>query len=101
MSNHNHFIYRKNTKKTVSKFDKFIFIASFMAPLNGIPQVIAVFNGTTNGVSLFSWLGFLVFSTLFFIYGLIHKIKPMMITNILYAIIDGLVVLGLILSKIN
>lgn len=103
MANLNHSLYVKNKSKNkiISKFDKFIFIASFMAPLNGIPQVIDVLHGNTNGVSLFSWLGFMVFSSLFFIYGLIHKINPMIITNLLYAIIDGLIVLGLILSKIN
>lgn len=103
MANFNHSFYAKNKNKNkiISKYDKFIFAASFVAPLNGVPQAIDVFCGNTNGVSLFSWLGFLTFSILFCIYGLIHKIKPMIIANLLYAVIDGLVVFGLILSKIS
>ena len=101
MTNLSHSLYIKDKSKSLSNFDKFIFVASFLAPLNGVPQVIDVLYGNINDVSLFSWLGFLIFSLLFFIYGLIHKIKPMIITNLLYAIIDGLVVFGLMLSKIN
>lgn len=103
MSNLNHSFYVKNKSKNkvISEFDRFIFIASFIAPLNGIPQVVDIFSGNTNGVSLISWFGFFAFSLLFFVYGLIHKIKPMIITNLLYATIDGLVVFGLLLSKIN
>lgn len=99
--NHSFYVKNKSTNNVISNFDRFIFVASFVAPLNGVPQVIDVFYGNANGVSLFSWLGFLTFSITFFIYGLIHKIKPMIITNLLYALIDGLVVFGLILSKIS
>lgn len=71
-------------------------MAAFLYPLSGIPQVIEVYNGQVDGVSLLSWLSFIAFSALFLSYGLIHKITPMIITNTLWLGVDGLVVIGMI-----
>lgn len=85
-----------NKKKRLTLFDKIIIVAAFLYPLSGLPQVIEVYNGEVDGVSLLSWLSFIAFSALFLTYGLIHKITPMIITNILWIAVDGLVVLGVI-----
>lgn len=68
--------------------------AAFIYPLVGIPQVVEVFGGNIEGVSLFSWTGFVFFALLFLMYGIIHKIKPMIITNVLWLIVDGMVIGG-------
>lgn len=85
-------------KKKLTLFDKIIILAAFLYPLSGLPQVVEVFNGQTEGVSLWSWVGFMGFSGLFLAYGLIHKIPPMIITNILWLAVDGLVIIGLLAS---
>ena len=97
MSRQNHILhYHISHKKKLSNFDKTVVVAAFAYPLSGIPQIIEVANGNIAGVSLLSWIGFTAFSTLFFVYGVIHKITPMIITNLLWLIID-LVVVGLVL----
>lgn len=83
-------------KKHITFFDKVIILASFLYPLCSVPQVIQVFNGQTSGVSLLSWAGFTVFAVLFFSYGLIHRITPMIITNAIWFIVDALVIIGLL-----
>lgn len=85
-------------KKRLTLFDKIIILAAFLYPLSGLPQVIEVFNGHTDGVSLWSWLGFICFSALFLAYGLVHKIAPMIITNILWIAVDSLVIIGLLVG---
>ncbi|MDB5187264.1 MAG: hypothetical protein JWM07_736 [Candidatus Saccharibacteria bacterium] len=85
-------------KKHLTLFDKIIILAAFLYPLSGLPQVVEVFNGHTVGVSLWSWLSFVCFSALFLAYGLIHKIAPMIITNILWLVVDSLVIIGLLVS---
>lgn len=92
--NHSLHTYMKSKKK-MTKFDQFINVAAFLYPISGIPQVIEVYNGNTAGVSLFSWVGFMFFSGLFLIYGLIHKVKPMIINNSLWFVVDVLVIIGL------
>lgn len=83
-------------KKQLTLFDKVIILAAFLYPLSGLPQVIEVFNGQIQGVSLWSWAGFIGFSALFLAYGLIHRIAPMIITNILWLAVDSLVIIGVL-----
>jgi uncharacterized protein with PQ loop repeat len=99
MSRQNHIVHAHlSKKKRLTSFDKIIILAAFMYPLSGLPQVIEVFNGHADGVSLLSWFGFIGFSALFLTYGLIHKIAPMIITNILWLAVDSLVIVGLIVG---
>lgn len=85
-------------KKRLTLFDKIIILAAFLYPLSSLPQVVEVFNGHTEGVSILSWVSFMGFAALFLAYGLIHKITPMIITNILWLAVDGLVIVGLLVS---
>lgn len=97
MSRQNHLVHAHTAKKKrLTLFDKIIIIAAFLYPLSGLPQVVEVFNGTASGVSLMSWLSFICFSALFLAYGLLHRITPMIITNILWLAVDGLVIVGLL-----
>lgn len=96
MSRQNHLLhFHISKKRRISLFDKLIVVAAFVYPLSGLPQVMAVFSGDADGVSLSSWLGFICFSLLFLAYGMVHKIKPMIITNGLWIVVDGLVVVGI------
>ncbi|MDB5180283.1 MAG: hypothetical protein JWO54_41, partial [Candidatus Saccharibacteria bacterium] len=49
-------------KKKLTAFDIIVIVASFLYPLSSIYQVIAIFHGSTEGVSLYSWVSFAVFS---------------------------------------
>jgi uncharacterized protein with PQ loop repeat len=97
MSQQNHLLhFHLSKKRRLSYFDKMVLLASFLYPLSGIPQAIEVFSGQQEGVSLLSWLGFLLFSALFLVYGLAHRVRPMVVTNILWLFIDGVIVIGLL-----
>ena len=100
MSRQNHLLhFHISKKRQLNWFDKAAVIAAFLYPLSGLPQVIEVFQGNTEGVSITSWLGFVAFSVFFMIYAVIHKIKPMIITNALWLVIDGLVLFGVLAHK--
>jgi len=88
-----------STKTKLSNFDKLAYLASFLYPLSGIYQVVDVLKGNTSGVSIYSWVGFSVFAGLFLVYGLKHKIVPMIISNIIWLAVDGAVVLGILLNS--
>lgn len=101
MSRQNHLLhFHINKKKRINVFDKLIIVAAFAYPLSGLAQAIEVFSGNADGVSLFSWVGFIFFSILFLVYGLIHKITPMIITNSLWLAVDGLVVVGVLMHGV-
>ena len=88
-----------NKKTSTDWLDKVAVWASFVYPAMGIPQLVEIIKNQASGVSIASWLGFAVFSLFFMIYGIVHKIKPMIITYILWVIIDLLVVAAAVLPR--
>ena len=86
------------TKRRTTAFDKIVLGVSVLYPLSASPQVIAVFSGKTEGVAALSWVGFLCCTILFLIYGLRHKVAPMIIANSLWVVMDILVIIGLFSS---
>jgi len=86
-------------KKKITFFDMVVIAASFLYPLSSIPQAIQIFHGSTDGVSIYSWVSFAVFATIFLIYGLKHHITPMIITNSLWVVMDSIVIVGLLLNS--
>ena len=100
MSRQNHLLhFHISKKRQLTWLDKIAVIAAFVYPLSGLPQVIEVLQGNSEGVSVLSWLGFMAFSSFFLIYSLVHKITPMIITNALWVMIDGLIVAGVLLHS--
>lgn len=85
-------------KKKPSTFDNVIMIAAITYPVTGMPQVIDVFSGNIEGVSLTSWLSFTLFSALFLVYGIVYKLKPIIITDALWLVVNGLVVIGILIK---
>ena len=86
-------------KKKITTFDILVVFASFMYPLSSIPQVIQIFQGSTDGVSLYSWASFLVFAIIFLTYGIKNRITPMLITNSIWIIMDSLVIIGILINR--
>ena len=80
-------------------FDRIVLVVSVIYPLSALPQAFAVFNGKTEGVSLFSWGFFLVCALLFLIYGIRRRVLPMIISNSIWLVMDLLVVIGMLLSS--
>lgn len=99
MSHHSHLLHKHlNKKKSLKTFDKFMLVIAFVYPITGIPQAIKVFQGEAEGVAVLSWLGFLLFVSIFLTYALAHRIKPMIITYSLWWTVDAAVVVGVLLN---
>lgn len=82
----------KKKKRTI--LDKVVAVASYIYPLSGIPQLLLVYKGNVEGVAVTSWIAFACFSGLFLTYGIVHKIKPMIVINFLWLTMDILIVVG-------
>lgn len=77
--------------------DKLIYISAFVGPVLTIPQVLKIFGEkNASGVSIIYWLGILGGAILWGSYGLVHKEKPIIIANLLAAILAVLIVIGII-----
>lgn len=79
-------------------FDKSMYIIALIPPVMTIPQLLTIWlQHKTLGVSLSTWAAYCFSSTLWFVYGLLHKDRPLTLTNFLLLALDGAIVVGVLL----
>jgi uncharacterized protein with PQ loop repeat len=80
--------------------DHLIYVVGVLGPIFTIPQVLTIYlHHDAAGVSAISWLAYFLFSIFWFIYGLMHDEKPIIIANGLGIILNGLVAIGAFMYK--
>lgn len=93
---------RKAQKHTaLSKlFSEVMYPIALISPFFTIPQVLQVWvHHQVSGVSLTTWGGYTLGSLFWFIYGLVHGEKPLIIMQFLLIIMQGSVFLGILILK--
>lgn len=80
--------------------DDLVYVSAFVGILANVPQLLKIWHDhSTAGVSVITWGGFLCGSLFWTFYGFVHKAKPIIITNILFAFIQIAIVIGLIIPR--
>lgn len=96
-------VYRKLEKypskdRVVSLMDNLIYFFVIIGPIMTLPQVYKIWViKNAAGVSLITWATYFIASIFWMFYGIIHKEKPIIITNILWIIMHFLIVLGVVI----
>ncbi len=87
-------------KQKTTALDKLTFVAGIALPLSTIPQAISIYSSKdATGVSLLTWGFYLFSSTMFAIFGIIHKEKLLIFTYIPFVVIELIIVIGLLLYR--
>jgi uncharacterized protein with PQ loop repeat len=103
---YHHYHYRKKhteglvVEENKLKFviDHLVYAFSVLAVFVLLPQALEIWIGqNASGVSLITWVGILLGSLFWLSYGLIHKEKPIIIANFAIALMDFLIVLGILI----
>lgn len=84
-----------NKKISLNPFDYLVYVISIAGPVMTIPQIYDIWVKGNKGVSLITWQSYLVFTCIWLVYGFMHKEKPIIISNILWLVAQGLVVTGI------
>lgn len=85
-------------KKRMALVDKLMMVAATAHPLTALPQVVQIYSTQdVAGVALWTWLGFMMIGSLYLYYGILHKLKPIILNQILWFIVDILVVAGVLI----
>ena len=78
--------------------DKLIYIVALVWPLLTLPQVWNVWiDKNAAGLSLFTWAAYVISPILWLIYGIVHKEKAIIFSNILWMTVDLSVLIGAII----
>ena len=79
--------------------DRLTYATGVLLPILTIPQAyeIVILNNT-EGVSLITWSFYLLSSSLFALFGILHKEKLLIVTYIPFVLIEAVIVLGLVFA---
>lgn len=92
-------IKRKGTSYIVF-LDKLTFIVGIIGPFTVLPQTYSIFSShSATGVSLTTWTLIFVVTFPWILYGIAHKEKSIIISFILWEIVNLSVIVGAILYK--
>ena len=73
--------------------DKMIYAVAVLGPLATIPQIWDLYTSKhADGVSPLTWAVFTLFSFPWLFYGLVHKENALVISSILWIVLDAIVV---------
>lgn len=74
-----------------------IVVTAIAQPLITLPQVFIIFgHHAAVGVSLVTWGGYELFAATWLVYGIVHRLKPIMLTECLWILVQGAVIIGIL-----
>ena len=89
----------KALQKTLKKgpLELLIYFFTVATPLFELPQAYTIYvNHNAHNVSFYTWGFFLIDNVVWLIYGVKRKMAPLVVTSILYFIIELSVVIGIL-----
>lgn len=90
----------KLLKKERTNIDRAMLAVGVLAPIATTPQIVIIYSERNAGsVSVFTWGFYFIAAILTLAYSVNHKLRPLIISSILWIIADGLVVIGWILFR--
>lgn len=93
----------KKQKKSLRKreqlaVDQMMGAFAFISPLSATPQIFTIFGKQeASGVSIVSWTLYLLIGLITLAYGYFHKLRPIIISQSLWTIIDILIIVGILM----
>ncbi len=89
-----------HASKNLRIADAWAYFFGIITPLFSIPQLYEIWNSKdATGVSLFSWSAFTVASIFWIYYGILHKARPIIISQSLWFILQLCIVIGILLYR--
>ena len=74
-----------------------MFAVAIIAPLANSPQIYKLFSlKVTEGLSVETWIMYIVFGVVQLVYAVANRIKPLIVSNILWFAVDIVMVYGII-----
>lgn len=90
----------KTNKKQKREVLEVAYFVAVVQPIMVLPQAIQIFaNHSARDVSLLTWVMLLIFNTANFVYALVFNIKPIIINNLIWMVVDALVVVGVLIYR--
>jgi uncharacterized protein with PQ loop repeat len=87
---------RHPTRPDAALIDRLAGTVGILVPFFTIPQILDIWKRqSAEGVSAFSWVGYLAFSVFWLVYALYHKDRPLIALHVLWIVMQLAVVVGI------
>ena len=82
-------------EKLKGLLDKSIYAVALFGPIMTFPQIYKIWiEKNAAGVSAISWAAYLIGTFFWLFYGIVHKEKPIIFTNIIWGLLQLSIVIG-------
>lgn len=92
----------KKSRKSpyITFLDKLTFVAGVVGPFTVLPQIYSIFHAhSAAGVSMTTWLLIFIVTFPWILYGLAHREKSIIVSFILWEVMNMTVVIGALIYK--
>ena len=90
---------KKKQRVPYTSLDYLVYIISFVGPILTIPQIYDVWIRKDFSVNVITWGSYIIIEMIWLYYGIINKVRPIILSNCLWILVNGLVILGALLYK--
>ena len=81
----------------VRLLDNICMITAVVMPLTALPQVYKIWKyQIVAGVSIWMWISYNILIIPMLLYGIVHKVKQLVILNGLWILMDSFVIIGIL-----
>lgn len=95
-----HTLHPTHKIKKPSGIDGLALAVSILQPLTALPQISLVYTSRdVSQVSFIMWTGFNVGSVIILIYGIKHKLTPIIVAQILWMIVQTLMMIAVLIFR--
>lgn len=89
-----------SSSRYVRFLDRITFLAGVVGPFTVLPQVYQIFSTkSAEGVSLIAWISMFGVTLPWIFYGMAHKEKSIIVSFILWEVVNLLVVAGILIYR--
>lgn len=87
-----------SSNRLIRFVDGVMYVVGIIGPLVSIPQLIEIYiRHNANGISVATWTGYVFLTVLWLVYGIVHRERPIILTQTIWLVINIAVVIGAIL----
>ncbi|HET9850527.1 MAG TPA: hypothetical protein VFP35_02810 [Candidatus Saccharimonadales bacterium] len=99
MSLKSHHKLKKHTTAPNKQLERLILIVAIVEPLTTIPQILQIYVSRSTGSSIVTWALYLAASVVWLVYGIKTRNLPIIVTDILWVLVEAMVVVGLLVVR--
>ncbi len=80
--------------------DLLVYVA-VINPIMAIPQLYLILTTETKGISVLTWVTWLCMSFLWLAYGIKHQLKPIILIQTCWILVDTAVIVALLIKNVS